>query len=294
MKIVILNEPNYRTGGVESLYQLCHMVNENGGDSFIYFVNKHHNPIPDEYKKYNIKIQNDIIDEESYFYVVPEVWTERLGKFKNAKRSIWWLSVDNNHGKFKDFDDDSIAHFYQSEYAKDFLFKKGANKIWPIHDYIDGVKYDGTSKEKIICYNPAKGREASEYIIKQCPDLTFVPLVNMSKEEMIDTLKRSMVYMDFGHHPGRDRIPREAALLHNIVITSKIGSAGFYEDVPIEDNFKYESLNKRIKDDINLTLDNYNILIDKFKYYRDTIKHQQDIMKREVLEFYEYIRIGFR
>lgn len=282
MKIVILNEPNYRTGGVESLYQLCHMVNENGGDGYINFANKHHDPVPDEYKKYNIKIQNDVIDEEGYFYIIPEVWTERLEEFKRAKKSIWWLSVDNNHGKFNNFEDDSIAHFYQSEYAKDFLLEKGAKNISPIHDYIDGVEYDGTQKEKIVCYNPAKGREASEYIIKQCPDVTFVPLVNMSKEQMIDTLKRSMVYMDFGHHPGRDRIPREAALLHNIVITSKIGSAGFYEDIPIEDIFKYEKLNKDIKNDIYSNLDNYNVLIDAFIHYRDVIKQQKNNMKEEV------------
>lgn len=284
MKIIILNEPNYRTGGVESLYQLCHMVNENGGDGFIHFVNKHHNPVPDEYKKYNIKIQNDIIDEEDCFYVIPEVWTERLGEFKKAKKSIWWLSVDNNHGKFDNFEDETITHFYQSEYAKDFLLKKGTKNILPIHDYIDGVEYDKTPKEKIVCYNPAKGREASEYIIKQCPDVTFIPLVNMTKEQMIDTLKKSMVYMDFGHHPGRDRIPREAALLNNIVITSKIGSAGFYEDIPIEDIFKYESLNKQIKNDIYSNLDNYYILINSFEHYRNTIKQQKENMKKEVLE----------
>ena len=39
--------------------------------------------------------------------------------------------------------------------------------------------------------------------------------------------------MDFGFHPGQDRLPREAALLKNCIITNREGSAAFYKDVPI-------------------------------------------------------------
>jgi hypothetical protein len=282
MKIVIFNEPNYRTGGVESLYQLCDMINTLGGDGYIYFVNKYDNPVPDEYKKYNIKIQKELVDSPEYYYIIPEVWTERVNEFKNAKKSIWWLSVDNNHGKFNSFDDDKIIHFYQSEYAKDFLKGKGSKNILPIHDYIHGVEYDGTSKEKIVCYNPAKGKGSTEFIIKSCPDVTFIPLVNMNKSEMIDTLKRSMIYIDFGHHPGRDRIPREAALLHNIILTSKIGSAGVYEDVPIMEQYKYSYLNSTINIDINKILNDYNTNIKNFEFYISEIEKQQNNMEQEV------------
>jgi hypothetical protein len=281
MKIVILNEPNYRAGGIESLYQLCHTINESGGEGYIYFVNRHNDPVPDEYKKYNLRILDEIIDDQEYFYIIPEVWTERLNDFSKAKKAIWWLSVDNNCGKFQSFNNDDIIHFYQSEYAKNFLIKNGAVNIHPIHDYIEGVEYDDTVKERIVCYNPAKGREATEYIIKTCPSVTFVPLVNMTKEQMTDVLKKSMIYIDFGHHPGRDRIPREAALLHNIILTSRIGSAEFYEDIPISDDYKYHSLSSSIREDITCCLDNYYEKINDFEFYRTQIQNQKAIMREE-------------
>jgi len=282
MKYIIFNEPDYRTGGVESLYQLCHIINEQGGEGYIHFVSNHPNPIPEEYKKYNIKTHQDLIDSPNHHYIIPEVWTEKVKNFTNSKKSIWWLSVNNNHGKFKDFDNTEITHFYQSEYANHFLSNNNVTNKFPLHDYIDGVIYDNYPKEKIICYNPAKGREASDFIIKNCPDIQFLPLVNMTKDDIISSLKKSMIYMDFGHHPGRDRIPREAAILNNIVLTSKIGSANFYEDISIPDKFKYESLNKSIREDIINIFDNYNEIINDFTEYRQKISEQKNIMMGEV------------
>ena len=282
MQIVILNEPNYRAGGIESIYQLCHTINESGGEGYIYFINRHSNPVPDEYKKYNIRILDEIIDEPGYLYIIPEAWTGRLDEISKAKKAIWWLSVDNNYDKFQSFGNDDIIHFYQSEYAKNFLIKNGTKNVYPIHDYIEGVEYDGTVKYRVVCYNPVKGREAAEYVIRKCPDITFIPLVNMTKEQITDALKRSMIYIDFGHHPGRDRIPREAALLHNIILTSRIGSAEFYEDIPILDIYKYPSLSSTIKEDITHYLDNYYEKINDFEFYRTQIQNQKLVMREEV------------
>ena len=43
-------------------------------------------------------------------------------------------------------------------------------------------------------------------------DLRWVPLIGMTTEEMRSCMSKSKVYIDFGNHPGKDRIPREAAI----------------------------------------------------------------------------------
>ncbi|MGC8677909.1 MAG: hypothetical protein ACP5UF_06830 [Hydrogenobaculum sp.] len=78
----------------------------------------------------------------------------------------------------------------------------------------------------------------------------------MTRDQVIETLQKAKVYIDFGNHPGKDRIPREAAILGCCVITGKRGSATFFEDVPIPEEYKFE---ERYQD---------------FNYYRQVIRNE--------------------
>jgi hypothetical protein len=49
----------------------------------------------------------------------------------------------------------------------------------------------------------------------------------------------SLQYIDFGPHPGMDRLPREATLARCVVITNREGAANFEEDVPLPSEFKF-------------------------------------------------------
>jgi len=51
-----------------------------------------------------------------------------------------------------------------------------------------------------------------------------------------------MMYIDFGTHPGKDRIPREAALRNCIVLTNRNGAADNNVDVPIPNEYKIHSV----------------------------------------------------
>ena len=48
------------------------------------------------------------------------------------------------------------------------------------------------------------------------------------------------VYVDFGNHPGKDRIPREAALCGCRVVTNLRGAAAYREDVELDDCLKFD------------------------------------------------------
>lgn len=62
----------------------------------------------------------------------------------------------------------------------------------------------------------------------------------MRPEQVMKTMDESMMYIDFGNHPGKDRIPREAALRDCIILTSTNGSAHNELDVPIASEFKFD------------------------------------------------------
>jgi hypothetical protein len=97
----------------------------------------------------------------------------------------------------------------------------------------------------------------------------------MNENQIIDLLKISKIYIDFGHHPGRDRIPRESAILGNCVITNSKGSAGFYNDIPINKEFKTSNV-EEIGVVIRNCFENFESVIDKYSLYRSSIKHQKE------------------
>ncbi len=134
-------------------------------------------------------------------------------------------------------------HFCQSYYAFEFF-----NGILPrrslLGDFtdlpLDGFKESTPFKENQVLYNPKKGYEIMEWFIQQFPEIEWIPIQNMTKEEVTALMVHSKVYVDFGNHPGKDRIPREAALCGCIVLTNREGSAAFSEDVGLPDKYKFD------------------------------------------------------
>jgi hypothetical protein len=107
--------------------------------------------------------------------------------------------------------------------------------------------------------------------------IKFVPISNMTRGEVIKTLLRAKVYIDFGHFPGPERIPKEAAILGCCVITGKRGSAAFFEDVPIPDEYKFEDREENIPkiiEKIRDCFENFEERYKDFDNYRQVIKNE--------------------
>jgi hypothetical protein len=139
------------------------------------------------------------------------------------------------------------------------------------------IKTDLSKKENIVAYNPKKGFSFTKKIISNAKDIKFVPLINMTRQQVIETLQRAKLYIDFGNHPGKDRIPREAAILGCCVITGKRGSAAFFEDVPIPDEYKFEDKEENIPkiiDKIYDCFENFEERYESFNYYRQVIQSE--------------------
>lgn len=311
-----------KTGGPELLHQLVNELNNNGINAYItYFGFKKYdtNYTPDDFKKYitDYKTLIEIEDKKENIVISPEInWAINIvKKIKNAQKIIWWLSVDNferacglkntlktygiittpilmlKREMIYNFSDMNIfdKHLCQSHYAIKYLEKKGINNSLYLSDYVSdeylNIKNDFNGKEDIILYNPKKGQKFTKKIIEKANDLKFVPIQNLTTNQVKELLLKSKVYIDFGNHPGKDRIPREAAMCGCCIITNKRGSAKYHEDVPIDNEFKFEDTTeniemiiKKIKD----CIENYDNEINKFDNYRRFIKQEKQQFKSDI------------
>ena len=195
-------------------------------------------------------------------------------KFKNRKYEKYHRIVSQ-----VDF------HLVQSYYAMQHLKEKGipTTKLFYLSDYLNKEflqeKVDLCLKDDIVVFNPKKGFHFTKKIIECAPDIRFVPLINMTRQEVIETLRRAKVYIDFGNHPGKDRIPREAAILGCCVITGKRGSAKYFEDVPIPEEYKFEDREEnipKIVSKIKDCLSNFKVRYKDFDSYRQVIRKEPE------------------
>ncbi len=183
-------------------------------------------------------------------------------------------------------------HLAQSYYAVHHLERNGIpkRKIFYLSDYLNEkflkIKTDLSKKENIVVYNPKKGFSFTKKLIKATPDIKFVPIINMTRQEVIDNLQKTKVYIDFGNHPGKDRIPREAAILGCCVITGKRGSAKYFEDVPIPEEYKFEDKIENIPRIVAKIKDCFNNFEQRYKDF----EHYRKIIKREPKKFIEDLK----
>lgn len=170
---------------------------------------------------------------------------------------------------------------YQSEYARDFLVRKGFNNIFSLKDFINDenftYEYKPEEKQNIVVYNPKKGYAFTKKLISADSSIKWVPIINLPRKGVLDLIRRAKVYVDFGYHPGKDRLPREAATNGCCIITGKEGSAGFRDiDIPL----KYKH-NQNVYDipeiisQIHDLLDNYEDRYADFRHYRECIKAEK-------------------
>lgn len=274
-KIYILCPSNFASGGPELLHQLAYNIRKYlNVDAYILYYPQSNNPVRDEYKDYNVPYVFEAEDIEDNILIVPVVEID-INKMTRKKK----IHIIKDEMRFFNF------YFVQSYYALNYIqdLEVDKSKIYFISDYLNidflNRRFDINRKENIVVYNPKKGFLFTQKIVKQAKGIQFIPLINMTREEVIKTLQKAKVYIDFGNHPGKDRLPREAAILGCCVITGKRGSAAYYEDIPIPNQYKFEDKKgniPKIIDRIQDCLNNYEKRYKDFDYYRDCIRKEPE------------------
>lgn len=317
-KIYVICPGKTSSGGPELCHQLCSQLISRGLESkmlYIYTPEPFKNdPVHDLYRKYHLPYVFDFEDAARNILIVPEIFTRYFYAVDKIQCVLWWMSVDNYLESVRDLfqyffknplnaplpkffyfsaADKNIGHWVQSEYARQFVKLNGVpdDKIFMVEDYLNQAflsradKIDLRRKENLVAYNPKKGFEITEGLIKIAPDIAWRAIENMTPAQVQGLLARAKIYIDFGAHPGRDRIPREAAISGCVVITNRCGAANNDIDINIPAEFKFDektsSLAAVIKK-IREVFEKFEAAHEKQVDYRSRILEDKNRFAREV------------
>ena len=302
-KIAIATPIGGETGGPEALHQLCHTIRSFGVDAYLLpWEGTENNKPVDNYSGYDAPIDLSLAKDTTL--IVPETVPELI--LRGNRSVIWWLSVENsplaksklfNAGKLEESEDilsssefwakfhsPYLRHCAQSFYARDFVQRVFHTKAKMLTDYINQNDFNDLSRlnEELVTFSH-KGSSYFPFFKDGLNDFNCVQISGMSKQRAMESLASSRLYIDLGHQPGRDRLPREAALSRAHVMLNKDGAGAIFKDAPLSDDYKFN-----VGDSYAAVEKIRNYLKEKPTprmsqiVYRNWVKSQESIFKMEV------------
>ncbi|WP_367846562.1 hypothetical protein [Rhodoferax sp. WC2427] len=272
-KVLVVCPGNAMTAGPEALHQLVERMNALGQAAAMVYHPFHQTfTTPLAYQKYKVPVEQ-YEDRSGNLILFPEIFTQLALKPRQAQAAIWWMSVNNFTGvRYQNPLRDKLrflknkikgripwrgidalrglSHFAQSHYATLFLQNHGVDAL-PLSDpipfyteaaYLEALpeRLATAQRTNRIFYNPHKGAAVTAQLRAAFPSWDFMPLSGYDRQQLAEHFLSGKLYIDFGHHPGKDRLPREAALHGCCVITGRYGSTANGVDVPIDPRYKLD------------------------------------------------------
>lgn len=317
-KILVVCPADMVTGGPEALHQLvAHMIALGLPAYIVYMPFDRTAETPMPYKKYQVPVSS-YKDEEGALIIFPEVNPSLAMRVKNAQAALWWLSLENflERRHVSVLRDrirylkrvikgerplmgarglKRLIHFSQTEHSTRYLRSCGIEPVPLIdsinEDFLTDKYLDRTDhKRDVILYNPTKGKKVTAALIQDNPQWEFMPLKGLNPQQLSEKLYTAKLYIDFGHHPGRDRMPREAAMHGCCLITGVLGSAGNSVDLPIPQRYKLDSTEPdflgRFKALATEVMQDFDKHYHVFDEYRVWLKNEPKIFKQQIADYF--------
>jgi hypothetical protein len=267
LDLVLLGCPATVSGGPEAVHQLAQIINQLGVEAWVLYGGAQfriqhgkllyeaptNNPTIEAYRHYLPIPARSVTLTERTLMIMPETFANVHNWCAPAYLAYWWLSWDNAFHFSKPLGDRAyqaqffakrdLLHLVQTFRAHIHLREKGVSRILDLTDYTD-ERFTRAKPHKPndifrVAYNPRKAGELAREFFERNPDISAHPITAMSKDQVHETLCRTMIYVEFGNNPGNDRLPREAACVGCIILAKRAGGSAWFEDVPLDDCFKF-------------------------------------------------------
>lgn len=233
-----------------------------------YFPSRSGTSIPDAYRHYGA-VLGAFTDTPDSAVIVPEIYTIPALGLKSQRRFVWWLSLSNFYGwkgdsVFRDafrsirtlvrgrrpFGVQSLSgltHLSQSDTVSCHLEARRISSF-PLCDFVNPVFLVPPravhQRHNVILFNESKSARPVSQLQREYPHLAFRGLQGLSALDLRDVYRSSKLFVDFGPHPGRDRMPREAVSQGCTLITGLKGTAANSKDVPIPLRYKLDQTSR--------------------------------------------------
>lgn len=320
-EIIILCPWGVQTGGPEAIHQLSDELISLGFNASIFYTtnadfealqtltsngtNLDAIDIPERinnvelYKKYQTNSVKSIKFNRNTLVVLPETYLNWQRFFKRNTSLIWWLSVDNAFSyldmmkiNLNSIKEKNIHHAYQSNYAKNFLNAIGIKNLSPLSDYTPEGDLKNEYEKNIITMSalPHKVHIDVDHFKKEIENHCNIEvrlLRGMSREQVYDALDHSLIYIDFGNFPGKDRMPREALIRDCCLITSDAGAAGYNEFCIPEEYILSTSSPQLIKHACKNILTNFPLSLERYELSKRKIMNEKYIFSSEIFNLFK-------
>lgn len=315
MELLMLCPANVATGGTESIHRACNELNKQEGihASILYRRVTDQCPQPKEYAEYEDDYLTELPKNFTGAVIFPEIWADMaiLPEYDKCVKAINWAGVDvykwnTRPDKRYQFLKTNCIHLVHSDYARNYMKELGvADKdVFSFSGNLNAVFYqehEEFERSNTVLYNPVKRTDFDWKVIEKAKeqDIKFKAIENMTREQVLDTMLHSKLYIDFGVFSGRERIPREAVMCGCCILTSDSGAAGYYKDVPIPEDYKFDNQSPHIQEAVNMIkaiLINYEGHKKSFDYFRTSLRQDMknfgsecEVVAKELLRRYDEI-----
>ena len=193
--------------------------------------------------------------------------------------------------KLFDFSDQSIGHLCQSRYAAEFVKKQGILDFLFLSDCLNEdflTSHAELSRDDRVLYNPSKGFWFTKKIIDANPDIDFVAIEGMTPAQTKSLMRTSKLYIDFGDHPGKDRLPREAAICGCCIVLAATVRRPITKTFQSRTNTRSNvrmSCCRRSQLPFVRRSPIMNDCIDDFRHYVQKINQEPAVFAKQVMDF---------
>jgi hypothetical protein len=239
---------------------------------------------PDWKFPFNYKLFRKLIACRSYaghHNGIIEITKRKLNEYAKGVVNIW------NNG---------YVHVSNSYFVADYCKNRGANHTFviqnPVRDEIYNLGLSQNKRKNIILF----GQRTPKLILFLSKllftNFKIIKVKKMPYDKVIQLMSESKVFAELGINHGRDRMPREAAILGCIVFINRRGSSSNKKDYLMNDNyilknspFLYFKNLRKIK---KVAL-NHNKYISDFKEFNKQLQEEKQNFDRNVKKAFNLI-----
>lgn len=330
IEYIIFVPEGYRTGGPECLHQLASSLSRQGFDATILparnsdfqslkQIQDNGNLVNDSIL--NFKPSRELVKdyERSYpglkkcsrlklrsttVFILPEIWANWAILFHSWICVIWWLSVDNAFHSMPNINwlkRPKIFHISQSKYSEQFLHLTGLEVFGRLHDPVqlppkDTKQKDILSIERRIISISGSHKNIFDLKhmstkIKGALGIQTHILQNLTQEEFFTQLESSLIYIDLGNFPGRDKPPREAAVRNAVPLLSSTGAA-FWGDFFLPSYLLIDPFKDNLISHLNYILKNPYKVARDIKVIKELLLKENNKFDKDVLTLFSRFHVS--